>query len=100
MDKVVDMEGRAGDQDFDKWDDELRRLGRYDLIKRVGRHPTTPEHYARGMEPIKFIQSHQMSFAEGCVIKYLCRYKDKGSPMEDLNKARHYIDILLKDLEE
>ena len=77
-------------------DRELRKLGRYDLLK----HPSTPEHYSKGVEPVKYIQSHDMSFCAGNVIKYVTRYKHKGQPLEDLNKARHYIDLLLKELEE
>lgn len=78
---------------------ELKKLGRYDLVE-AGPHDTTPEHYSAGIEPIKFIQSHRMSFAAGNVIKYVCRYNRKGTPLEDLNKARHYIDLMLKEIEE
>jgi hypothetical protein len=36
-----------------------------------------------------------MSYAEGCVVKYLCRYKLKGDPKTDLLKARAYLDMIL-----
>ena len=85
-------------EDSDSWDEELKKLGRYDLIG--GAHRTTPKHYREGIEPIKFIQSHNMNFAAGNVIKYICRYQHKGTALEDLNKARHYIDLLIKELEE
>ena len=75
----------------------LKDLGRYDLL---GRHTTTPEHYSKGIEPVKFIQSHNLSFCAGNVIKYVVRAPYKGQAMEDLNKARHYIDLMLKELEE
>jgi len=32
---------------------------------------------------------------QGNVIKYICRYKDKNG-IEDLKKARHYIDMILE----
>jgi hypothetical protein len=73
----------------------LRNMGRHDLIDSV-----TPEHYSGGIEPVKYILSHGMGFAEGCVVKYVTRYKHKGQAIEDLNKARHYLDILLQELEE
>lgn len=80
------------------FDNELKRLGRWDL---VGNHSTTPKHYATGgIEPIKFIQSHKLDFCAGNVVKYVVRHKHKGQPVEDLNKARHYIDLLLKEYEE
>jgi hypothetical protein len=59
----------------------------------------TPDHYSKGIEPVKFIQSHDLSFCAGNVIKYVVRYEHKGTPLEDLNKARHYIDLLLEELE-
>jgi hypothetical protein len=102
----MDIENRnkevRADQAFEKELEilQLQKLGRHDLLKVSGRHATTPEHYAKGIEPVKFIQSHDMGFCAGNVIKYVCRYKDKGTPLEDLNKARHYIDLMLKELEE
>lgn len=37
-------------------------------------------------------------FLRGNVIKYLARYPDKNG-VEDLRKARHYLDKLIKHLE-
>ena len=34
-------------------------------------------------------------FLQGNVIKYLCRYRDKNG-VEDLRKARHYLDKLIE----
>ena len=83
------------------WTDELKRLGRYDLVdKRIGTVDKPPMHYDGGIEPVKFIQSHNMDFLQGNVIKYVTRFKKKGQPIEDLNKARLYIDLMLKELEE
>ena len=56
-----------------------------------------PFHYNNGIEPIKFIQSHGLNFAEGNVIKYMVRYKSKGTAREDLLKARDYINLLLSE---
>ena len=82
--------------DTENNDREAYRItGRYDMKA----HATTPKHYSQGIEPIKFIQSHDMGFCAGNVIKYVCRYKHKGTALEDLNKARHYIDLKLKELE-
>ena len=69
-------------------------LGRYDMVGKVGE---PPEHYAQGIEPIKYIRSHGMGFAEGSVIKYITRYQMKGHAKEDLLKARAYLDLLLED---
>ena len=49
------------------------------------------------IQPIEYIHANGIPFAEGCVIKYLTRWRDKGG-LEDLRKARHFIDLLI-DLE-
>ncbi len=33
-------------------------------------------------------------FIEGCVIKYVSRWRNKGG-VEDLRKARHFLDMLI-----
>lgn len=54
------------------------------------------DHYkGLAIEPIDFIQANNLSFIEGSIIKYVARYKRKGGK-EDLLKAKHYIDLLLK----
>ncbi len=77
---------------------EMKKMGRESEL--AVKSNDVPDHYSAGIEPIKFIQSHSMSFAAGNVVKYICRYKHKGQPLEDLNKARHYIDLLLREIEE
>lgn len=36
----------------------------------------------------------------GAVVKYLYRYPKKGTPLKDLQKAKQYIDMLIKLKEE
>lgn len=58
---------------------------------------TRPQHYnSGGIEPIKYIQSHKMGFCDGNVVKYVTRFKYKGSPIEDLKKAKQYLDWLIE----
>ena len=84
----------------DAFTEELKKLGRHDLIeKNVGTVDKPPMHYSTGIEPVKFITSHGLGFLEGNVVKYIVRYKMKGNPVEDLHKARTYIDLLLKQYE-
>ena len=78
-----------------KMKDAIKETGRYDMIGKVGE---PPRHYAQGsIEPVSYIRSHGMGFIEGNIIKYVTRYKMKGSAKEDLLKARAYIDLLLED---
>ena len=97
VETVAEIKSRKEDED---WNLELERLGRYDLIKKnVGTADEQPRHYNVGIEPVKYITSHGLGFLEGNIIKYITRYKMKGNPVEDLHKARVYIDLLLKQYE-
>jgi hypothetical protein len=54
-----------------------------------------PQHYARfKIEPILFIGENDLSFLQGNVIKYVLRYDAKNG-LEDLMKARRYLDMLV-----
>lgn len=54
-------------------------------------------HYRVGkIEPIDFIVANQFDFLEGNVIKYISRYKFKGSRIKDLEKAKQYVEWLIE----
>ena len=57
--------------------------------------PVRPDHYKMNMDVIDFCRINSIPFAEGNVIKYVCRYKKKNG-IEDLKKARTYIDRLIE----
>lgn len=58
-----------------------------------------PEHYAQhAIQPIEFIMANKLGYCEGNVIKYVCRYNLKAG-IEDLKKARNYLNILIEDHE-
>ena len=60
-----------------------------------------PEHYNKGkIEVISAIVDWDLNFCMGNVIKYVSRYKYKESPLEDLKKARWYLDYEIQKLEE
>lgn len=48
-----------------------------------------------GIQPIEYIHGNNMGFLEGNVIKYVSRHASKNG-LEDLKKAKHYIDLLIK----
>ena len=53
------------------------------------------DHYkSLPIQPIEYIHANGIPFAEGCVIKYVSRWKSKGG-IRDLEKARHFIDLLI-----
>ena len=55
-----------------------------------------PKHYTAGnIEPIDVIEDWKLGYHLGCVIKYIARAPYKGTPLEDLKKARWYLDRLI-----
>jgi hypothetical protein len=55
----------------------------------------TPEHYDMTIQPVDFIIANDIPFIEGNIIKYICRHRSKGR-INDLIKAQHYLDMLMK----
>lgn len=47
------------------------------------------------IQPVEYIHKNGIGFAEGCVIKYVSRWRAKGG-VEDLKKARHFLDLLIE----
>lgn len=64
------------------------------LDKQVG-----GDHYKRMViQPITYIMENNLGYCEGNVVKYISRWRSKNG-IEDLFKARHYIDILIEEFE-
>lgn len=58
-----------------------------------------PQHYNQGqIEVIDYIEDIGMGedFCAGNAIKYLSRYKYKNNPLEDLKKAKWYVERLIQ----
>ena len=65
-----------------------------DLINR-------PPHYTHsGIETIDVIEAWGLGFHLGNVVKYVSRAGKKGDALEDLRKARWYLDRAITALEE
>ena len=56
-------------------------------------------HYRLTIEPWDYIIQNNLGYLEGNIIKYVTRYKGKHG-VEDLQKARHYLDKLIETLTE
>ena len=87
-------------------DDEV--MGKKDLLgggpEGTGAQPALfrqegGSHY-KGMkiQPVEYIFANGIGYFEGCVIKYVSRWRAKNG-LEDLRKARHFLDLLI-ELEE
>ena len=53
-------------------------------------------HYKNlAIQPVEFIHANGIGYFEGNVIKYVTRWKKKNG-MADLEKAKHYIELLME----
>lgn len=54
------------------------------------------DHYKKlKIQPIEYIMANQLPFAEGCIVKYVTRWRDKGG-VDDLRKAKQFIDFIIE----
>ena len=59
-----------------------------------------PPHYNQGtIEVIDAIEDWGLDFNAGNVVKYVARHQHKAEPIEDLKKARWYLDRLIEGWE-
>lgn len=47
------------------------------------------------IQPVEYIHANGLGYMEGNVVKYVTRWRKKDG-RKDLEKARHYIDLLLE----
>lgn len=46
------------------------------------------------IQPVEFIHANDLGFLEGCIIKRICRYKQKDG-VKDLLKIIHEVELLI-----
>ena len=57
-------------------------------------------HYKKmKIQPYEFIAKNDLSFFQGNVVKYVCRYKLKNG-VQDLEKIIHYCELEIKKLKD
>ena len=71
-----------------------------DYIKAIGTDPLSEQvggnHYKMlAIQPIEYITKNNLGYCEANVVKYISRWRDKGGK-KDLEKAKHYIDLLIQ----
>ena len=47
------------------------------------------------IQPVEFIMANDLPFCEANVVKYICRWKQKGG-IQDLHKVIHYVELLIE----
>lgn len=54
------------------------------------------DHYKKlAIQPVEYIHANGLPFIEGCVVKYVTRWRAKDG-LRDLEKARHFLDLLIE----
>jgi DNA-binding CsgD family transcriptional regulator len=74
-------------------DEKIVNPGVYETVAVIPDAVNHPAHYkVGGIETIDFIEAKQLNYNLGNVVKYLTRADHKGNALEDLNKARWYLN--------
>ena len=74
----------------------LEQLRNIDIPRIANANQVGGDHYRnKAIQPWDYIASNNLGYLEGCVIKYVSRYKEKGG-IQDLQKAAHYLQKLME----
>jgi len=74
----------------------LEQLRNMDIPRIANANQVGGDHYRnKAIQPWDYIASNNLGYLEGCVIKYVSRYKEKGG-IQDLQKAAHYLQKLME----
>jgi hypothetical protein len=74
----------------------LEQLRNMDIPRLANANQVGGDHYKnKAIQPWDYIASNNLGYLEGCVIKYVSRYKEKGG-IQDLQKAAHYLQKLME----
>ena len=66
------------------------------MVSKANETQVGGEHYrTKKIQPWDYIVANGLGFLDGNVIKYTTRFAEKGG-IEDLRKARHYLDKLIE----
>ena len=70
----------------------LKKQARMATEKQVG-----GDHYKDcKIQPVDYIVENNLTFLEGNAIKYITRHRKKGEGSKDIEKAIHYLEMILE----
>ena len=94
---VLMSKAKARIKSFEETVDEIERgfdkgssEGEVNIVVDNVNHP--PHYKTGGIEVIDYIDAKNLSYHLGNVVKYISRADHKGNKLEDLKKARWYLD--------
>ena len=63
----------------------------------AGERQVGGDHYTSlAIQPMTYSMQNQLNALQHTAIKYITRYEDKGTPLQDLAKAIHCIEMLIE----
>lgn len=91
--------GMIPEDAFEVPDQEISQQQR-SYISAIGSDPLSVQvgggHYkTMAIQPVEYITKNNLGYCEANVVKYISRWRDKGGK-KDLEKAKHYIDLLIQ----
>ena len=102
---LLKISGRTGQKSLRNQNRRSKRMITARMAKPTDPMPTETAlqkqtggtHY-KGMaiQPAEYAEKNGLSLLEGNVVKYITRWKLKGQPLSDLQKAKHCIDLLIE----
>lgn len=94
-------ENTLGQYSFDRWlESELNKAKSKRPEQKKDDPVNHPAHYTEGgIETIDFIEAKHLGFCLGNVVKYVVRAGKKDDQLQDLKKARWYLDREIASLE-
>jgi len=72
-------------------------FGEHTSVRAVDKQIGGSHYKDMAIQPVDFIRKNNLGFCEGNIVKYVCRYQNKGG-VQDLQKAKHYLELILEDL--
>jgi hypothetical protein len=65
--------------------------------KKASEEQVGGDHYKNcKIQPTEYIVANNLSWCEGNAVKYITRHRIKGEGLQDLLKARHYINLCIE----
>lgn len=80
----------SNDSQIELFPDDFRDIPMANDIQVAGTH-----YKDKAIQPWDYIVGNNLGYLEGNIVKYVSRWKDKGG-VDDLRKARHYLDKLIE----
>jgi len=87
------MDFKTGSHNYGKSGAGMSKAQFPELKKAIEKQVAGTHYKKFVIQPVEFITKNDIPYIEGNIIKYICRWRDKGG-VEDLDKIIHYVELL------